>query len=43
MYEAWDDHESSVSIGGWFITSFRFADGFVVNSRKEKEADVQVP
>ena len=38
MCEALDDHEGSVSIGGRLITSFRFADGIVVNA-DEVEAD----
>ena len=32
MFEALDDHEGSVSIGGRLITNFRFADGIVVNA-----------
>ena len=39
MCEALDDHEVSVSIGGWFLTSLRFADDIVVNT---KEADLPV-
>ena len=42
MCEALDDHESSVSIGGWLITNFRFADDIVVNAEEEEEAGVLV-
>ena len=42
MCEALDDHEGSVSIGGQFITNFRFADDIVVNADEEEEADVLV-
>ena len=35
------DLEGSISIGGWLITNFRFADDIVVNV-EEKEADVLV-
>ena len=38
MYEAVDDHEDSVSIGGRLITNFRFADDIVVNAEEEEEA-----
>ena len=41
MCEALDDHEGSVSIGGWLITNFGFADDTVVNA-EEEEADVLV-
>ena len=34
MYEALDDHEGSVIIGGRLITNFRFADDFVVNAEE---------
>ena len=37
-----DDHEGSVSIGGRFITNFRFADDTVVNAEDEAEASVLV-
>ena len=36
MCEALDDHEGSVSIGGQFITNFRFADDIVVNAEYEE-------
>ena len=42
MCEALDDHEGSISIGGRFITNFRFADDIVVNAEKEEEAGVLV-
>ena len=42
MCEALDDHEGSVSIGGRFITNFRFADDIVVNAEEEEEAGVLV-
>ena len=42
MYEALDDHEGSVSIGGRLITNFCFADDFVVNAEVEEEAGVLV-
>ena len=42
MCEALDDHEGSVSIGGRFITNFRFADDIVVNAEKEEEAGVLI-
>ena len=35
MYEALDDHEGSVSIGGRLITNFCFADDIVVNAEEE--------
>ena len=35
MYEALDDYEGSVSIGGRLITNFRFADDIVVNAEEE--------
>ena len=41
MYEALDDHEGSVSIGGRPITNFRFADDIVVNA-EEEEAGVLI-
>ena len=41
MCEALDDHEDSVSsVGGRFITNFRFADDILVNSEEEEEAGV---
>ena len=40
MYEALEDHESNVSIGGRSITNC-FADDIIVNSEKEDEADVR--
>ena len=40
MCEALDDHEGSVSIGGWLITNFRFADDNVVNAEEEEEAGI---
>ena len=36
------DHEGSVSIGGQFITNFRFADDIVVNGEEEEEAGVLI-
>ena len=42
MCEALDDQEDSVSIGGWLITDFRFADDIVVNAEEEEEAGVLV-
>ena len=42
MYEALDDHEGSVSIGGRLITSFCFADDIVVNAEEKEEAGVLV-
>ena len=42
MCEALDDQEGSASIGGRLITSFRFADGIVVNAEGEEEAGVLV-
>ena len=42
MCETLDDHEGSVSIGGQFITNFRFADDIVVNSEDEEEAGILV-
>ena len=42
MCEALDDHKGSVSIGGRFITNFRFADDLVVNAEEEKETGVVV-
>ena len=42
MCEALDDHEGSVSIGGWLITNFRFADDIVVNAEEEEEAGVLI-
>ena len=42
MCEALDDHEGSVSIGGWLITNFRFADDTVVNAEEEEDADIIV-
>ena len=42
MCEALDDHEGSVSIGGWLITNIRFADDFVVDEEKEEEAGVLI-
>ena len=40
MYEALDDHEGSVSIGGRLITNFRFADD--INAEEEEEAGVLI-
>ena len=42
MCEALDDHEGSVSIGGWLITNFCFADDIVVNAEEEEEAGVLI-
>ena len=42
MYEALDDHEGSVSIGGRLITNYHFADDIVVNAEEEQEAGVLV-
>ena len=42
MSDALDDHEGSVSIGGRFITNFRFADDIVVNAEEEEEAGVLI-
>ena len=42
MCEALDDYEGSVSIGGRFITIFRFADDIVVNAEEEEEAGVLI-
>ena len=42
MYEALDDHEGSVSIGGRLITNFHFVDDIVVNAEEEEEAGVLV-
>ena len=41
MCEALDDHEGSVSIWGWLITNFRFADDIVVNAEVEEEGGSQ--
>ena len=41
-YEALDDHEGSVNIGGRLITNFCFADDIVVNAEEEEEAGVLV-
>ena len=38
MWEALDNHEGSISIGGRFITNFRFADDIVVNAEEEDES-----
>ena len=40
MCEALDDHEGSVSIGGWLTTNFHFADDIVVNAEEEEEAGI---
>ena len=40
MYEALNDHEGCVSIGGRFINNYRFAGNSVVNADEEKEAGV---
>ena len=40
--EALDDHEGSVTIGGWLITNFRFADDIVLNAEEEEEAGVLI-
>ena len=42
MCEELDDHEGSVSIGGWLITNFCFADNTVVNAEEEEEAGILV-
>ena len=42
MYEALNDHEGSVSIGGRLIINFRFADDIVVNAEEEEKAGVLV-
>ena len=42
MCEVLDVHESSISIGGWLITNFRFADDIVVNAEEKEEAGVLV-
>ena len=42
MCEALDDHEGSVSIGGWLINNFHFADDIVVNAEEEGEAGILV-
>ena len=42
MRDALDDHEGSVSIGGWLITNFCFADDIVVNAEEEEEAGVLI-
>ena len=42
MFEALDDHEGSVSIGGRLITNFSFADDIVVNAEEEEEAGVLI-
>ena len=42
MFEALDDHDGSVSIGGQIITNFRLADGIVVNTEEGKETEVLV-
>ena len=42
MFEALDDHEGSVSIGGLIITKFRFADDIVVIAKEEEETDALV-
>ena len=42
MCEALNDHERSVSIGGRFITNFRFANDIVVNAEEEEETGVVV-
>ena len=42
MYEALDDHQCSVSIGGRLITNFRFAGDIVVNAEEEEEAGVLI-
>ena len=41
MCEAFDDHESSIGIGGRLITNFRFADDIVENA-EEEEAGVLI-
>ena len=42
MCEALDNHEGSVSIGGWLITNFSFADDIVVNAEEEEEAGILI-
>ena len=42
MYEALNDHEGSVSIGGRLIFNFRFADDIVINAEEEEKAGVLV-
>ena len=45
MCEELDNHEGCVSIRGWFITNFRFADYIVdtvVNAEEEEEANILV-
>ena len=42
LCEASDDHEGSVSIRGWRITNFRFADDVVNFAEEEEEAGVLV-
>ena len=42
MFEALDDHDGSVSVGGRLITNFRFADDIVVNAEEEEEVGVLV-
>ena len=42
MYEALDDSEGNISIGGRLITNFRFADDIVVNAKEEDESGVLV-
>ena len=42
MCEALDDHEGSVSIRGWLITNFRFADDIIENAEEEEEAGVLI-
>ena len=42
MCEALDNHEDNISIGGRFITNFRFADDIVVNAEGEEEAGVLI-
>ena len=42
MCEALDDHKDSVSIGGWLITNFRFADDIVIHAEEEEEADLLI-
>ena len=41
MWEALDDHEGSIGIGGRLITNFRF-DDIIVIAEEEEEADVLV-
>ena len=42
LYEALDDHEGSVSIGGRLITNFLFVGDIVVTAEEEEEAGVLV-